>query len=99
MQGTSLSTLIESHGPQGFYQKVCQLLNEKQLTPDDFSYYELAEACGVLPRLRTLRESPLSDGPVSHLLSETNPGVSATLFQVVTGELIGRKVIDRKSVV
>ncbi len=94
MQGTSLSTLIESHGPQGFYHKLCQLLNEKQLTPDDFSYHELAEACGVLPHLRTLRESPVSDGPVSQLLSEANPGVSSTLFQVVTGELIGRKVIE-----
>ena len=94
MHGTSLSTLIESHGPQGFYHKVCQLLNEKQLTPDDFSYHELAEACGVLPHLRSLRESPLSDGPVSTLLSESSPGVSTSLFQVVTGELIGRKVIE-----
>lgn len=94
MQGTSLHTLIESHGPQGFYQKVCELLNEKQLTPDDFSYYELADACGVLPRLRSLSESTPSDAPVSHLLSESSPGISATLFQIVTGELIGRKVIE-----
>lgn len=94
MQGTSLSTLIESHGPQGFYHKICQLLNEKQITPDDFSYYELAEACGVLPRLRSLRESPLAGDSVSHLLSESNPGVNTSLFQVVTGELIGRKVIE-----
>ncbi|MCA9023892.1 MAG: hypothetical protein KDA86_01645 [Planctomycetaceae bacterium] len=94
MQGTSLAALIESHGPQGFYHKVCQLLNEKQLTPDDFSYHELAEACGVLPRLRSLQESLLSDGPVATLLNESNPGVSTSLFQVVTGELIGRKVIE-----
>ncbi|MEZ6143842.1 MAG: hypothetical protein R3B91_00110 [Planctomycetaceae bacterium] len=94
MQGTSLAALIESHGPQGFYHKVCQLLNEKQLTPDDFSYHELAEACGVLPRLRSLQESPISDGPVATLLNESNPGVSTSLFQVVTGELIGRKVIE-----
>ena len=94
MQGTSLSTLIESHGPQGFYQKVCELLNEKQLTPDDFSYYELADACGVLPRLRSLRESVPGDAPLPHLFSESNPGVTSTLFQVVTGELIGRKVIE-----
>lgn len=94
MQGTSLSSLIDSHGPRGFYHKVCQLLNEKQLTPDDFSYYELAEACGVLPRLRSVREIAPADAPLSHLLSETNPGVSTTLFQVVTGELIGRKVIE-----
>ncbi len=94
MQGTSLATLIESHGPQGFYHKVCQLLNEKQLTPDDFSYHELAEACGVLPRLQSLHESPLSDGPVATLLNESSPGVSTSLFQIVTGELIGRKVIE-----
>ena len=94
MQGTSLSTLIESHGPRGFYQKVCQLLNEKQITPDDFSYYELADACGVLPRLRSLRESTPDQSSLTHLLSESSPGVGSTLFQVVTGELIGRKVIE-----
>jgi len=93
MQHTSLHTLIESHGPQGFYHKVCQLLNEKQLTPDDFSYYELADACGVLPRLRSLHEVR-TDGPIPQLLSESNPGVSSTLFSVITGELIGRKVIE-----
>ena len=47
-----LRALIESHGPRGFYHKVVELLNEKELTPDDFSYYELADACGVLPRLK-----------------------------------------------
>jgi hypothetical protein len=94
MQHTSLHTLIESHGPQGFYHKVCELLNEKQLSPDDFSYYELADACGVLPRLRSLQESVPGDAPPAELLRESNPGVSSTLFQVVTGELIGRKVIE-----
>lgn len=101
MHGTSIRTLIESHGPAGFYHKVIELLNEQKLSPDDFSYYELADACGVLPRLRALRESlPLlerggaaPDG-VTHLLQESNPGVSTALFQVVTGELIGRKVIE-----
>ena len=48
MQGTSLRNLIESHGPAGFYHKVVELLNDKQLTPDDFSYYELAEATGAV---------------------------------------------------
>ncbi|HWL09477.1 MAG TPA: hypothetical protein VNQ76_13800 [Planctomicrobium sp.] len=97
MHGTSLKSLIESHGAAGFYHKVVDLLNEKALSPDDFSYYELADACGVLPRLRTLRESNLtfdSPGGVNHLLQESNPGVSSHLFQVVTGELVGRKVIE-----
>jgi len=76
MHGTDLKTLIESHGAAGFYQKVVELLNEQQLTPDDFSYYELADACGILPRLRSLRESFLPvdarmESPVAmrHLLS------------------------------
>ena len=94
MQGTSLHSLIDSHGPQGFYHKVCELLNEKQISPDDFSYYELADACGVLPRLRSLQETVPGEGSLSSLLSESNPGVSSTLFQVVSGELIGRKVIE-----
>lgn len=100
MQGTDLRTLIESHGAAGFYQKIVQLLNEKQVTPDDFSYYELAQACGILPRLRSLRESFLpsdarlnSAGAITHLLSETT-SVGTSLFQVITGELIARKVID-----
>ena len=98
MHGTDLKTLIESHGAAGFYQKVVELLNEQQLTPDDFSYYELADACGILPRLRSLRESLLpvdnrldSPAAIRHLLSETS-SVGTSLFQVITGELIARKV-------
>ncbi len=93
MQGTSLKRLIESHGATGFYQKVCELLNEKQVSPDEFSYYELADACGVLAHLRMLRERD-PGAAVTQLLSEANPGVGTNLFQVVTGELIGRKVIE-----
>lgn len=100
MHGSSVKTLIESHGSAGFYHKVVELLNEKKLTPDDFSYYELAEACGVLPRLRSLRETSTlehslnSPEAITYLLQESNPGVSTHLFQVMTGELIGRKVIE-----
>lgn len=94
MSGMSLRGLIESHGAEGFYHKVCTLLNEQQLTVDDFSYYELAEACGVLPHLRQMRGFRPPDGPVTALLRESNPGVHTNLFQVVTGELIGRKVLE-----
>ena len=94
MQGQSLSTLIESLGHEGFYHKICTLLNEQQLSVDDFSYYELAEACGVLPRLRRLRETVDPEAGVTQLLREANPGVGTNLFQIVTGELIGRKVIE-----
>jgi hypothetical protein len=94
MQGAGLKGLVESLGAEGFYHKLCTLLNEKQLTVDDFSYYELAEACGVLPQLRRLREWSSDGRPVTALLRETNPGVNTSLFQVVTGELLGRKVIE-----
>lgn len=88
-----LASLIESLGADGFYRKVCDLLNEKQLSVDDFSYYELAEACGVLPTLRRMHAlAPATS--VGHALAESNPGVNSNLFQIVTGELIGRKVIE-----
>lgn len=89
-----LRPLIDSLGPEGFYHKVCQLLNERKLTVDDFSYHELAEATGVLPELRRVREFTPHTTHVPTLLRESSPGVGTNLFQVVTGELLGRKVIE-----
>lgn len=101
MSRTPLKSLIESHGAAGFYHKVVELLNEKRLSPDDFSYRELADACGVLSQLRSVQESSRlqessldSPGAINALLQESNPGVSSHLFQMVTGELVGRKVIE-----
>lgn len=101
MQGSSLRNLIESHGPAGFYHKVVELLNERQLAPDDFSYYELAQACGVLSNLRTLRQSrpvPLHElsrqSPHNAQTATLSESVGTNLFQTITGELIGRKVIE-----
>lgn len=94
MQGQNLRELVESLGPEKFYLKACELLNEQKLRADDFSYYELAEACGVLPRLRSVRESMTGERSALALLRESNPGVTTHLFQVMTGELIGRKVIE-----
>lgn len=94
MQGQNLRDLVESLGPEKFYHKVCDLLNEKKISADDFSYYELAEACGVLSTLRRTQEVFSGEKPTAALLRESNPGVSTHLFQVMTGELIGRKVIE-----
>ncbi len=93
MSQYNLAYLIESLGSEGFYHRVCGLLNEGKLASDDFSYYELADACGVLPRLRHMNELRQPLPPLSAALSESNPGVGSNLFQVVTGELIGRQVI------
>lgn len=101
MHGASLRTLIDSHGPAGFYHKVVELLNDRELTPDDFSYRELAEACHVLPNLRSLRRShPVSLTELSNHStlnaqhSTLHESVGTNLFQTITGELIGRKVIE-----
>jgi hypothetical protein len=94
MHGQNLHDLVESLGAEGFYRKVCTLLNERKLTADDFSYRELADACGVLPRLREPVALATEGAHPAALLRETNPGVGTNLFQVVTGELIGRKVIE-----
>jgi hypothetical protein len=94
MHGQDLRDWVKSLGAQGFYTKVCTLLNEKKVKVDDFSYGELAQACNVMPRLRSLQEHAVSDDAVPAMLSESNPGVNSALFQVITGELIGRKVIE-----
>ena len=86
---SQLKTLIESHGPAGFYRKVCSLLNEGELSVADFSYRELAEACGVLPELGRLRRPSLfAEADTDAALSESNPGVGTDLFRVVTGMLL-----------
>ena len=86
----NLASLIESHGPEGFYHRVCSLLNEGQIAADDFSYRELADACGVLSEMSQLQRPDDSPG----LLAESNPGVGTALFRTVTGELLGRKVLE-----
>lgn len=85
MNGASLKRLVESEGAEGFYRKVVQLLDEKKVTVDDFSYGELAEACGVRGNLRNNAAS---------MLAEASPGASTALFPVVTSELLGRKIIE-----
>ena len=41
MQGHSVKNLIESLGAEGFYHKICTLLNEQKLSVEDLSYYEV----------------------------------------------------------
>lgn len=80
MHSTNLKGLIDSLGAEGFYHKLCTLLNEQQLSVDDLSYRELADACGVLPQLRQLREWSPDGVPVTALLRESNPGANTSLF-------------------
>jgi len=65
MQGQNVRELVESLGAEGFYHKVCDLLNEGTLDVDDISYRELAEACGVLPQLRGLGNRGVGRGSLT----------------------------------
>ena len=60
---------------------------------DDFRYGELAEACKVRGQVQGRKEH-FKGGEAAGLLQEASPGVNSSLFQVVTGELLGRKVIE-----
>ena len=102
MYSTDLSSLIESLGPAGFHARVVELLDEKELRPEDFGLRRLAEACGVFggpgvaaaAALSALRER--AAGPALSHLSEYAgaAGARTDLFRAVTAELLGRKVTE-----
>jgi hypothetical protein len=76
--------------------------DEKKITADNFSYLELALACGVGSVFN--HESVASDlrfyseeipvGKERNFFTESNPGLATNAFQVITNELISSKVIE-----
>lgn len=92
-RGPDLRQMVEAEPPINFYRRVCGLLNEKKLAPEDIDYRELAEACGVLGNLRGLGEG-LHSGTAERLLGESGgSSVNSGLFAVTAGELIARVMI------
>jgi len=94
MKGQDLRQLKESQGPRGFYHTMVELLNEQELAVEDFSLRELWEACvgpvgQTLPYAMRGQKGMLLD---AEWLTEADAGT--TLFQVVTGELVARKVME-----
>src|SRR3972149_1538164 len=94
MKGQDLRHLAESLGPRGFYHTMVDLLNERELAVEDFGLRELWEACvgpvgQTLPYAMRGQKGLLVDG---ERLTEADAGT--TLFQVVTGELVARKVME-----
>jgi hypothetical protein len=94
MKGQDLRELKESLGAPGFYQTMVDAMNEGEIAPQDFSLRELWEACvgpvgQTLPYAMRPNRGQLMD---AHLLTEADAGTN--LFQVVTGELVARTVID-----
>lgn len=90
MNGQSLRDLYRSDGPEAFARKCVELLNERKVRPEDFSVRELWEAVGRpgFGVMRTVFEAYGAEVPLQE------EAINSTVFDVITGELISRKVIE-----
>lgn len=85
-------------GPRRFYECLQNLLESKELKPDDFSIRQLWEACvgptaQTLPTLAARQRVYVSEiDQLGDNLSEADLGIN--LFQTVTGAVIARRVMD-----
>jgi hypothetical protein len=93
-----LRQLRHSLGARGFYECVQNLLDTRELTPEDFSLRQLWEAC-VGPTAQTLptfaarqRAYVAEAAELGEHLGEADLGIN--LFQTVTGSIIARRVMD-----
>lgn len=93
-----LRELRQSMGPRGFYECVQNLLDTRELSPDDFSLRQLWEACvgptaQTLPTLAARQRVYVAEiDQLNEPLSEADLGIN--LFQTVTGAVIARRVMD-----
>lgn len=90
MNGQSLRDLFKSDGPETFARKCLELLREEKARPEDFSLRELWEAVGR-PGFGAMRSVLESLGGETLLQEEA---VNTSVFSVITGELVNRKVIE-----
>ena len=93
-----LKQLRQSMGPRRFYECLQNLLESKELKPDDFSIRQLWEACvgptaQTLPTLAARQRVYVSEiDQLGDNLSEADLGIN--LFQTVTGAVIARRVMN-----
>jgi hypothetical protein len=93
-----LRQLRQSMGPRRFYETVQNLLETRELAPDDFSLRQLWEACvgptsQTLPSFAARQRVYVSEiDQLGEHLSEADLGIN--LFQTVTGAIVARRVMD-----
>lgn len=93
-----LRQLRQSMGPRRFYECLNNLLETKELAPEDFSLRQLWEACvgptvQTLPTLAARQKVYVAEiDQLGEHLSEADLGIN--LFQTVTGAVIARRVMD-----
>lgn len=93
MLGQNLRQLYESLGPVECQEKLANLLESKEVKPEDFSLRELAEAfCGDQWAKRL---NPRNVGRFSNTsLLEAGEGVDVSGFSNITGQILYTKILD-----
>ena len=93
-----LRQLRQSMGPRKFYECLQNLLETRELSPEDFSLRQLWEACvgptaQTLPTLAARQRVYVTElDQLGEHLSEADLGIN--LFQTVTGAVVARRVMD-----
>ncbi len=93
-----LRQLRQSLGARGFCESIQNLLDTRELAPEDFSIRQLWEACigptgQTLPTFAARQRVYVTDAAqLDQTLSEADLGTN--VFQTVTGAVIARRVMD-----
>lgn len=82
----ALKDMFESLGPRGSYETLKDMIESKEVTPEDFDLKELWEAC-VEYETSIKKESPF-------FWTEATEAVSSDMFPIISGEIINAKIIE-----
>ncbi len=91
IRGQALADLYESMGPEGFSLRMGELLESKEIKPEDVSLRELAEACCGHEWVRRLNPKNLGRTQFMHI-REAGDAVDVTAFANITGQIVYSKI-------